>query len=165
MFEQLGAEYIVFEPAIFGHYDMFFVVSRAPLQINTPDQIDSVLLGTPKGRLAQGLVDLRVREQDLISKLQESEFDRNARWTQIQSLTKMLQETQGALQDTRVALQDTQVALQDTQVALQDTQVALQDTQAALRGLFNHRSFRLIKRLINWPEIKKLSEQIGFSNE
>ena len=37
LFQQLGAEHIQFEPAIFGHYDMFLAVSRLPLAT----QVDS----------------------------------------------------------------------------------------------------------------------------
>ena len=58
LFNQLGAEYIQFEPAIFAHYDMFFAVSRAPLKVNTSEQIEAVLLGTPKGRIALALLDI-----------------------------------------------------------------------------------------------------------
>jgi 2-polyprenyl-3-methyl-5-hydroxy-6-metoxy-1,4-benzoquinol methylase len=94
LFQRLGAEHIQFEPAIFGHYDMFLVVSRAPLHTNTPEQTDSALLATPNGRLALAMLDLRERELDLTQKLQESESDRAARWTQIESLTKMVRESE-----------------------------------------------------------------------
>ncbi len=94
LFQQLGAEYIQFEPAIFGHYDMFFVVSREPLQTNTPEQVESALLSTSNGRLALALLDLRERELNLTHKLQESESDTLARWEQIVSLTAMLKESE-----------------------------------------------------------------------
>jgi 2-polyprenyl-3-methyl-5-hydroxy-6-metoxy-1,4-benzoquinol methylase len=94
LFQQLGAEHTQFESAIFGHYDMFFAVSRAQLQINTPEQTNSALLATPHGRIALALLDLRKREQDLTQKLQESESDRLARWEQIESLTTMLKESE-----------------------------------------------------------------------
>jgi hypothetical protein len=94
LFQQLGAEYIQFEPAIFDVYDMFFAVSQVPLKANTPDQVDSALLGTPNGRLALALLDLRERELDLTRKLQESETDRFARWEQIVTLTEMLKESE-----------------------------------------------------------------------
>lgn len=94
LFQQLGAEHIQFEPAIFGHYDMFFVVSRLPLQINTPEQADSALLATSNGRIALALLDLREREQQMTRKLQDSEVDRAARWSQIETLTAMLKESE-----------------------------------------------------------------------
>ena len=94
-FARLGAEYIRFEPAIFSHYDMFFVVSRVPLQINTPEKVQSALLATPNGRLALALLDLRDRELDLIQKWEESESDRAARLEQILELTRLLKESAG----------------------------------------------------------------------
>lgn len=90
LFHQLGAEHIKFEPAIFGQYDMFFVVSRLPLQANTPEQMVASLLATPSGRIALAILDLQQRELDLARKWTESESDRTARGMQIETLTKML---------------------------------------------------------------------------
>jgi 2-polyprenyl-3-methyl-5-hydroxy-6-metoxy-1,4-benzoquinol methylase len=87
LFQQLGAEHIQFEPAIFSHYDMSIVVSRVPLQTNTPEQVDSTLLASPNGRFALAMLDLA-------RKLQESESDRAARWTQIETLTRMVKESE-----------------------------------------------------------------------
>jgi 2-polyprenyl-3-methyl-5-hydroxy-6-metoxy-1,4-benzoquinol methylase len=94
LFQQLGAAHIQYEPAIFGHYDMFFTVSRVPLQANAPEQVDSALLATPTGRLALALLDLRERELDLTRKLAESDTDRAARGEQIETLTGMLNESE-----------------------------------------------------------------------
>jgi 2-polyprenyl-3-methyl-5-hydroxy-6-metoxy-1,4-benzoquinol methylase len=92
LFRRLGAEHLQFEPAIFAHYDMFFVVSRTPLQVNAPEQIEAALLATPSGRLALALLDMEklARKQDntgqlnavigqLQEQLQTSEADRAAR--------------------------------------------------------------------------------------
>ena len=98
-FQQLGAEYIQFEPAIFGHYDMFFAVSHAPLQANTVEQVESTLLSTPNGRLALALLDIYDRElaalaaisqinaekAQLFDQLQACEADRAARLEVIES--------------------------------------------------------------------------------
>lgn len=94
LFQQLGAEHIQFEPAIFDVYDMFFAVSRVSLQTNTPEQVDAALLGTPNGRLALALLDLA-------SKLKDSESDRTARWEQIVTLTGMVKESELLLADLR----------------------------------------------------------------
>ena len=93
-FRRLGAEHIQFEPAIFAHYDMFFAVSRAPLQVNAPEQIESALLATPNGRLTLALLDLRERELTLSSRLNASEADRSARAEQIESLTQLVRESE-----------------------------------------------------------------------
>ena len=93
-FGRLGAEYICFEPAIFSHYDMFFVVSRMPLHVNASEKVESALLATPNGRLALASLDLRDRELDLVRRWEESESDRAARSEEIQSLTAMLKESE-----------------------------------------------------------------------
>jgi 2-polyprenyl-3-methyl-5-hydroxy-6-metoxy-1,4-benzoquinol methylase len=69
LFQQLGAQHFQFEPAIFGHYDMFFAVSRAPLQVNASEQIESALLATPNGRLALALLDMDTRLLDMDTRL------------------------------------------------------------------------------------------------
>ncbi len=101
LFQQLGAEYIQFESAIFGHYDMFFAVSRAPLQTNTPEQVNSALLPTPNGRFALALLDIYDRElatvaqlqadnAQLFAKLQACEADRAARLEVIEAQGQQL---------------------------------------------------------------------------
>lgn len=90
LFQQLGAEYLQFEPAIFSHYDMFFISSRTPFQVNEPEKIDSTLLASPNGRFCLAMLDLHARESDLTEKLRESEADRMARWEQIEILTQMV---------------------------------------------------------------------------
>jgi 2-polyprenyl-3-methyl-5-hydroxy-6-metoxy-1,4-benzoquinol methylase len=60
-FHRLGADHIQFEPAIFAHYDMFFAVSRMPLQVNTPVQIEEALEASPSGRLVLAMLDMKDR--------------------------------------------------------------------------------------------------------
>jgi 2-polyprenyl-3-methyl-5-hydroxy-6-metoxy-1,4-benzoquinol methylase len=91
LFKQLGAEHICFEPAIFAHYDMFMVVSRAPLRSHSRAEVEEFLLSTPGGRLTLALLDLRDREERLIRQLAESEKDRAERGQQIEILTRMVQ--------------------------------------------------------------------------
>jgi 2-polyprenyl-3-methyl-5-hydroxy-6-metoxy-1,4-benzoquinol methylase len=85
-FDQFGAKYIQFEPAIFAQYDMFFVVSREPFDCLSPEQAQSHLT-TPKGRFALALLDLR-------ENLMNSDADRAARQTQINTLTALLEESE-----------------------------------------------------------------------
>jgi hypothetical protein len=144
LFHQIGAEYIQFEPAIFGIYDMFFAVSRTPFQTNTPEQIESALMSSSNGRLALASLDLRERELDLMRKLQESDADRAARWTQIETLTKMVKESEAD----RVALGEQNASL-----------------TADLNALLARPVFRWLTRLSSWPELKNLAERIGKSNE
>lgn len=93
-FQRLGAEHINFEPAIFSHYDMFFVVGRESIAVNKPAQVESSLLSTPNGRLALALLDLRERELHLADALATSEADRFARLEQINSLSAKLKEVE-----------------------------------------------------------------------
>ena len=137
LFQQLTAKHIQFEPAIFGHYDMFFAVSRAPLQINTSEKTDSALLTTPNGRLALAMLDLRERELDLTQKLQESESDRAARWTQIETLTKMVRESS----------------------------LANESLKGELLRLFLRPGFMWLAKIFRRPEAKKMAERLGVKNE
>jgi 2-polyprenyl-3-methyl-5-hydroxy-6-metoxy-1,4-benzoquinol methylase len=90
LFRRLGADHIQFELAVFGHYDMFFAVSRAPFVFHSVKAIDEALTATPQGRLALALLDIYSRESSgvaelkadkahLIGRLEESEADRAAR--------------------------------------------------------------------------------------
>lgn len=65
LFEQIGAPEIIFEEAIFSHYDMFPFVSRVPLLPNSPDVIASSLMQTPDGRFMLALLDATVRAEYL----------------------------------------------------------------------------------------------------
>lgn len=94
LFQQLGAGHIQFEQAIFDQYDMFFAVSRAPLQANNTEQIESALLTSPNGRLALAMLDLRRRELDLVSVSEELRSDQATRGEQIGTLSGMLRESE-----------------------------------------------------------------------
>lgn len=90
-FIRLEAEHLEFEPAIFAHYDMFLVVSRQPLSVNTQEKIDEFLSSTPENRIVQALLDADDRARKLDLRLRESEADRNTRLGQINELTQLLQ--------------------------------------------------------------------------
>jgi 2-polyprenyl-3-methyl-5-hydroxy-6-metoxy-1,4-benzoquinol methylase len=61
LFTQCGARYVVFEQAIFSHYDMFFIVGREPLVVNAKNEIERALLRAPVSRLVLALLDLQMR--------------------------------------------------------------------------------------------------------
>ena len=90
LFDQLGAPQIRFEPAIFGHYDMFFVVGREPLITHDQSEIETALSRTPNGRMALALLDLRQKELDLTKQLEILEADRMTRGKQIDLLTSIV---------------------------------------------------------------------------
>lgn len=58
-FRRLGANQIRFLPAIFGHYDMFFVVGRKSLPENTEAVIEKSLSANVKGRMVLAMRDLK----------------------------------------------------------------------------------------------------------
>lgn len=151
LFQQLSAEHVQFEPAIFGHYDMFFTVSRVPLQLNTPEQADSALLAMPNGRLALAMLDLRERELDLTQKLQESESDRAARWTQIETLTKMVRESDRAIESLTKMVRE--------------SDCAIESLKGELQALFARPGFRWLFKVFQWSEAKKMAERLGANNE
>lgn len=88
IFGRLGVDHIEFEPAIFGHYDMFLVASREPLIPHLPRQIEEALLSSPQGRMVQALLDLDTQRQELANRYAESESDRAARLEAINRLKK-----------------------------------------------------------------------------
>ena len=186
LFNQLGANYIQFEPAIFAHYDMFFVVSRVPMLVNETEAIESALLASPKGRIALAMLQLRERELDLTIKVQESEVDRVARGEQIESLTAMLKEsevdrvarwTQIEILTSLVNVAHTDslklidkiramTALnqeQDLDCAAKNLEFELLMTN--LRAMFSRRGFNMMTRITDWPEVKELTKWIEKPNE
>ncbi|BBO67067.1 hypothetical protein DSCA_09970 [Desulfosarcina alkanivorans] len=102
LFQQLGAENIQFEDAIFGHYDMFFVVSQLPFSTHSTKEIEAALTSSSNGRLALALLDIYARESvtlaqlkadkaQLVSQLESSEVDRAARLEVIETQGKQLE--------------------------------------------------------------------------
>jgi hypothetical protein len=83
LFRRLGVEHLCFEPAIFAHYDMFFVASRMPMTANSAASIEAGLMATSGGRLVLALLDMDSRLQENIASLQDqlqaAEADRAAR--------------------------------------------------------------------------------------
>lgn len=86
-FAELGLEFIVFEGALFSHYDMFFVASRRPLAPIDTRIREEGLLATSGGRLVLALLDLDARVQDSVPRavFEEHEADRAARLRIIES--------------------------------------------------------------------------------
>jgi 2-polyprenyl-3-methyl-5-hydroxy-6-metoxy-1,4-benzoquinol methylase len=79
LFQQIGAPYVQFLPAIFGHYDMFALATRRSLPAHTNKEISDALLRSPNGRLVGALLDLDHDRMGLTGRLQTSEADRAAR--------------------------------------------------------------------------------------
>jgi SAM-dependent methyltransferase len=90
LFRRLGAEHLAFEPAMFAHYDQFFVVGRAALAEHSPDEIARALTTTPSARMVLALLDLDGSKRDVGRRLSEAETDRAERLKVIQRLGREL---------------------------------------------------------------------------
>ena len=98
LLNRCNLSYIQFEPAFFGMYDMFLIASQSPLQVNSHETIDQVLMSTAGGRLVLALLDKDAECRDLSARLQESENDRAARLTHMKQYDIWLKESQAELQ-------------------------------------------------------------------
>src|SRR5882724_4619307 len=77
-FSRLGARHLVFEPPMF-EYDMFPVVSQAPLNPRPATEVASPLSATPAARMVQSMVDLGAELDVLKQRYIEAEEDRARR--------------------------------------------------------------------------------------
>ena len=83
LFSRLDCPPVVFEPAIFEHYDMFFVVGKTTVTQNTSEDVNQALQANPRGRIVQAMLDLSLQKAlqktELAEKLAIAEADRDAR--------------------------------------------------------------------------------------
>jgi SAM-dependent methyltransferase len=81
LFAEAGFEHVAFEPALFSHYDMFFLVSGEPLSRIDSQERDQWLLQSVSGRMVLGLLDLQDRFEQTVPRAayEKSEADREAR--------------------------------------------------------------------------------------
>jgi 2-polyprenyl-3-methyl-5-hydroxy-6-metoxy-1,4-benzoquinol methylase len=71
IFRRLNAPHIQFIPAIFGFYDMSFVLSRGPIvEIDSADR-DAAMRATVQSRMIQALLDLDDRRLNLLEKYRQ----------------------------------------------------------------------------------------------
>jgi 2-polyprenyl-3-methyl-5-hydroxy-6-metoxy-1,4-benzoquinol methylase len=84
-----GVGEIRFLPAIFAHYDMFFVASRAPLRERSDDEI-AAALQSPPARMALALVDLHRQYEDAARYLASASRDAAERLTLIEQMDARL---------------------------------------------------------------------------
>lgn len=103
MLRRLGAEHIAFEEPIFAHYDMFFVVSRQPLQKQASDRVHQFLERSANGRLIQAMLDLNERAKGLSTAYHQADHDRTERQKQLETLNDLLLKSEADRAD-RLAL-------------------------------------------------------------
>ncbi|NTF33469.1 class I SAM-dependent methyltransferase [Rhizobium skierniewicense] len=95
LFKKIGAKFIQFEPPIFHQYDMFFVVSRQPIEMISEEDAEKSI-ETPKGRFVQALLDQDKQIKSIEEHVKTIDADRAARLDQIHALTNMIHELQAA---------------------------------------------------------------------
>ena len=93
-FDRLGAG-VVFEPAIFSHYDMCAVISRGPLHTLAPEAANQALLARPQGRLVLALLDLEARTRSLAERLERTAGDLTFRDEQLDQALRWVREADG----------------------------------------------------------------------
>ena len=150
LFERVGFGWVHFEPAIFAHYDMFFVAAREPLTPHSPAAIAEALERRRAGRIVEALLDLWARYQ-------ASEEDRRARGEQIAQLTAMARARDAQIERLASALRE-----RDAQIERLASLVQHYQQQAALLALALQQSrlFRLMRRLGRWEGIERILETL-----
>ena len=133
LFKLLGAEYICFEPAIFSHYDMFFVVSRMPFVTHPTTEIETNLLANPNGRFALALLDLRERELGFYQRWTELDADRVKNLTQLAELNEQIVILQASCTAKDMQLAQLTTWLQEGEARLVELDRQVRELNALLR--------------------------------
>ena len=123
LFQQLGAEHIQFETAIFDYYDMFFVVSRESIVRVPPGQVESVLLSTSKGRFSLALLDMDTKAEALNKTIDELQNFKDSAISQVNTLTGWVEEARSET----VLLKEWQSSAQQQIETLTEWVVLLED--------------------------------------
>jgi SAM-dependent methyltransferase len=131
-FAKLDCPTVIFEQAIFAHYDMFLVASRILPRQSSPDEISVSLQATSNGRIAQGILDLYEQNRSHLMKLQ----------------------------DAQAQLQDAQAQLQRADLWLQESYTELQIARKAFASLRISRLYKLLRYLGAWKWFDGLLNQI-----
>lgn len=133
LLNQLNVQYISFEPAIFGHYDMFLVASRQPLAVNDAEGIAGALVSRPSGRLVLALLDKDDEKKSLHDKFCACEADRAAGLEAIMRMTDEYARGVAAFQADRAACAEV-MQNQENLIADQNNRLAGQGAVIASQG-------------------------------
>lgn len=155
LFQQAGACRVIFEPAIFAHYDMFLVAGRAPIFTFPATEIDHCLQNLPAARLTLALLDLDRQLHQLEGRYRESETDRTARLNNINRLQALLSENQTARTADLERLHQLEILLAQSQAELAARAGTIEAQQRHMVELEQSRQShaanieRLLQRLTN----------------
>lgn len=126
-FHRLAVEHLVFEPAIFSQYDMFFVASRAPLTVQTQESEEKSLSAAPGGRMIQALLDLYRQIQALEENYTKLAADSAARLEVIEVQGSRLGELEGERNNLRAEVEGLRRSLQFMEADLAARLEAIQE--------------------------------------
>lgn len=73
LLQRVGAGFVEFEPAIFGHYDMFLAAGRSRLSENTPGEVAEAMTSRASRRVPLALLDMQEDQLILRARLDEIE--------------------------------------------------------------------------------------------
>jgi SAM-dependent methyltransferase len=146
-FYRLGADHLAFEPAIFAHYDMFVVVSRVPLVVHPPADIERALSATPNSRLVLALLDLDDEKNKIKNKWDEAEADRAARLEVIQQLSKKWKAREEVIQQLSKKWKASEADRAARLEVIQRQGAEIGQLRHQLAQLQNQRAVRILKRL------------------
>jgi SAM-dependent methyltransferase len=158
LFGQLGAEHIQFEPAIFGHYDMFFAVSKAPLHTYASEEAYAALEAIPRARMALALLDMYARETSSVAQLiadkshlsaqfQASEADRAARLEVIEARGSEIDKVTAELEAVTAKLAELRARLSTTRAERSQLKTSLSVDEAELAELDANLWIRIGRKL------------------
>lgn len=104
LFRRLGADGVAFEPALFAEYDMFLVVSPAPMIPEPAADADWSFNATPTARMVRALLDVGVQLDELKKRNAQSEEDRARRLDVINEQGKRIGEMESERNNLRAEL-------------------------------------------------------------
>jgi 2-polyprenyl-3-methyl-5-hydroxy-6-metoxy-1,4-benzoquinol methylase len=138
LFQQLGAEHMQFETAIFDYYDMFFVVSRESIVRVPPGQVESVLLSTSKGRFSLALLDMDAKAEALNKTIDELQNFKDSAISQVNTLTGWIEEARSEMKERQSSAQQQIETLTEWVVLLEDRLVTALQKNEILAGIVPH---------------------------
>lgn len=164
LLRRLGFGYVQFEPAIFPAYDMFLVAATAQLSVISDREAREILASRPEGRLVGALLDLRSELQDLTGLHLESEADRAARLTVIESQGRQLIDLDRSFQSLRSEFQEFQKRLDQSEAGRVASLAKLEESErsrvASLARLEESETSRA-ELLATLEQCSSLSAQLG----
>jgi SAM-dependent methyltransferase len=93
LLRRAGAPHVAFLPAIFAHYDMFFVAGREPLQERSEED-GAAALQSPSQRMALALLDLHRLQEETARHLATASRDAQERLRLIETMDAQLRRSE-----------------------------------------------------------------------